>query len=142
MFSLPSQKGFSIIQSVFVFLALAILVLSVFGGFVRGKQNTRDVKRISDIQHLQKALDSYHKDFGFYPVGQNGVAVGKEDTFKSYVSWPNPPTPSDGSCTAEQNYYYYRSQNSGESYTLDFCLGSKVGEISAGLRQAGPNGIK
>ncbi|MHB8871145.1 MAG: hypothetical protein ACYC5G_01650, partial [Candidatus Doudnabacteria bacterium] len=66
---------------------------------------------------------------------------------------PIAPTPADGSCTFEQNWYTYKESGYSymnyadrsfvyPSYRLDFCLSGTTGGISAGPHFVSPEGIK
>jgi len=84
---------------------------------------------------------------GFSPLPCNAA---NGTIFMSVV--PFPPNPGDGvicnqantyGWIGNKNYYYYvRDQYLFDSYRIEFCLGSQVQDLSAGIHTATPGGIK
>jgi hypothetical protein len=56
-------------------------------------------------------------------------------------SIPSAPTPSDGSCTNEQNTISYVPTLNGSSYAISFCLGNTTGTLVPGPKCLTPGGI-
>ena len=110
----------------------------------------RDQRRILDIKQIQTALESYFNDAKQYPPE---LIIGGSISYKglSYIrKVPSAPLPADGSCTEDNNIYKYRVVNepqTGQSYTLTYCLGDDAdagffGEINGGSHAATPEGIR
>lgn len=135
-----SQLGFNILQItilVFICLVLALVVLLAYSS---ARATSRDAKRVSDVEQLQKGLKYFREEFGYYPqASPNYQAVGVDNAFTRFVSpWPSPPTPADGNCTLNTNAYVYEQVSGGESYTIKFCLGKAYGNLKAGNRIVTP----
>lgn len=54
---------------------------------------------------------------------------------------PSAPYPADGSCSADQNNFYYIPSDDYSTYSLSFCLGSGVSDLSEGPKCLTPGGI-
>lgn len=121
------------------------------------RQKSRDSKRVADVKQIQTALELYYVDNDQYPLATAPVVLGFDLSkslctggFKSACTFglttymgilPAAADPYDGDCTAANNEYVY-SATQGSYYSLKFCLGGPVGDINAGPRTAGPNGIR
>jgi len=103
----------------------------------------RDARRIADVRQIMSAVELYYNDAGKYPATED-VKPGKPLSYKGVTFMaivPNNPMPNnDGSCPADTNYSY-KSLDNDNSYTLDYCLGEAVGDLTAGKHQATPNGL-
>jgi len=140
-----NKKGFTLIELLVVIAIIGLLsTLSVLA-LNNARQKSRDAKRVADVKQLQTALELYYNDAYGYPTALE-VVSGIELNYGSTVymnSIPSAPTPYDGTdCDATNNVYTYAQDGSGASYTIDYCLGSATGEISAGLNTATPGGIQ
>jgi hypothetical protein len=54
---------------------------------------------------------------------------------------PEAPPPEDGPCTSTNNEYIYTQDDSGASYSLDYCIGADTGNVPEGTNTATPAGI-
>jgi len=135
------KSAFTLIELLVVVAVIGFLVVVVFLGLnsIRGK--SRDVKRISDITQIQKALEIYHNDNNSYPQnltpGASLVgAVSGETYIKKIPTAPNTP---DGECTSDA--YTYDGTNYNTTYTLSYCLGGVVQSAGPGNSTAVPGQI-
>jgi uncharacterized protein (TIGR02145 family)/prepilin-type N-terminal cleavage/methylation domain-containing protein len=140
MFKIKTKKqGFTLIELLVVIAIIGILSTLAVVALQNARKNARDAKRIADIKQIQTALELYFNDAGEYPADvTSSITYGSNVYMATY---PTAPTPADGDCSSNANAYTYTQQNSGASYTIDFCLGSQTGGLIAGTKQATPGGI-
>jgi len=72
-------SGFSTME-----LALALSAMTIAAGVIAPRvqdhmSDLRDVRRISDIAHIQDAIESYHADRGAWPAATSNPACGGWD---------------------------------------------------------------
>ena len=142
MTKLNNKKlGFTLVEILIVLTIISIIAALATIAYDNYLTSARDHQRASDINRIQLALEQYHRDEGFYPStltpGQALIGSTSSTTYMAIV--PEPPTTVDGACS-DSNYTY--NQNSADSYTLTFCLGSQTGDMTAGVSCATPNGIE
>ncbi len=109
-------------------------------------RDSRDARRLSDIRQIQTGLELFYNDNARYPsAGSNGEVSATDGSprFSTYIStYPQAPTPADGSCTDTNNKYVYQQLNGGQDYRLSFCLGHNLSSYKAGPLEASVSGIK
>lgn len=66
-----SDKGFTIIEIIVVIATIGVLATIIITSVNQYVAKARDVKRIADINQIQKALEMYYADYGSYPVFAN-----------------------------------------------------------------------
>jgi len=136
--------------------ALAVVALN------NARQRARDARRVSDIKQVQTALELYFLDNNGYPPnavhetadyisssclssGGGIIAACSGTVYMSVI--PDNPDPYDdvAACTAVYTDYLYTSDNkvtdNYQSYSLEYCVGSAIGQITAGTHTATPAGI-
>jgi hypothetical protein len=117
------QKGVALVKTIIVLASVIILTFAFLAGINRARSAYRDHKRMADIEQIKSALKIYHDYNLKYPESVNGQPRG----ISSYMQyWPEAPTPADGRCGNKDNVYAYVQLDSGESYSLAFCLGSRT----------------
>lgn len=108
----PSNKGFTIFE-VLVVITIAFLLMGiVMYSISSARQQSRDGKRISDINLIRLALEQYYDACGTYPYTlAAGVNSGcaTPTTFGSFMS--QIPTDPNGSA-----YYYYAAGTASDCY--------------------------
>jgi type II secretion system protein G len=150
---MKNKKGFTLIELLVVIAIIGLLSTLAVVALNSARQKSRDSKRVADIKQIQTALELYFADsVNGYPSNDNlelGVDVkalctggwnsgscgAGTTTYMGLV--PQAPVPSD--CSSGNEYIY---NGGGDAYTIDFCLGNKVGDLTAGARNANPNGIQ
>jgi prepilin-type N-terminal cleavage/methylation domain-containing protein len=135
------KKAFTLIELLVVIAIIALVATIAIVSLQQARSSARDAKRIADIKQIQTALELYFNDAGQYP---DDIVFGESLSFSgnTYMEKvPQAPTPADGNCLANQNFYQYIVGNNNASYEINFCLGSQVGSLSAGLKTAIPSGI-
>lgn len=113
----------------------------------QAQAKSRDAKRLADIRQIQTGLELFYNDHSRYPTATNGFPTpndgNKQSTFSTYIATPpKAPTPADGRCSKQDNYYIYEQLENGASYKIRFCLGATVSGYNMGIQEATPIGIK
>lgn len=137
------KKGFTLIELLVVIAIIGLLATLSIIALNTAQAKARDVKRMSDVREIRTALEMYFSSENEYPATadiSDGVTV--EDTGGAIFlrSYPTPPTPTDGTACADAETYTY-ALNGNQSYSISFCLGSDVNEVTAGMRTMTPAGI-
>ncbi len=134
-----NKSAFTLIELLVVIAIIGIISTLAVVSLVNARQSARDAKRIADIKQIQTALELYYQDNGEYPSTiVDSIATSGNIYMQSF---PTAPTPADGDCGDADNNYTYTSLD-GSNYTIEFCIGSNVGELSKGLKVAVPGGIR
>ncbi|MEA3249680.1 MAG: type II secretion system protein [Patescibacteria group bacterium] len=151
-----TNKGFTLIELLVVIAIIGLLSTLAVVALNSARQKSRDSKRVADIKQVQTALELYFADQNGYPadptgyLGETGAVAlcsngwqatcGSNTTYMGLV--PSAPTPADGTCTTSTNPYDYTQTGSGSGYTLLFCIGGTVGDLTAGAHTGSANGIQ
>ncbi len=141
-----TKKGFTLIELLVVIAIIGLLATLSIIALNSAQAKARDVKRLSDVREIRTALEMYFASENAYPA-EADITDGAEISSDGAIfmrSYPTPPTPIDGgtgcsSATGATEYVYELDGN--QSYTVHFCLGSDVNEITAGARTMTPAGI-
>jgi general secretion pathway protein G len=164
-----NNKGFTLIELLVVIAIIGLLSTLAVIALNSARAKSRDSKRVSDVKQIQTALELYYADNNGYPASSGttlGVTGAKSLSSAGFSDTAVDPTymgqvpasakPADNptdvtDCTdagtdAEiTNSYWYTASSAGTSasdYNIAFCLGGKTGDLTAGLNDASPNGIK
>ncbi|MDP2593520.1 MAG: type II secretion system protein [bacterium] len=62
-----NKKGFTLIELLVVISIIGLLSSVVLASLNSAREKARDAKRISEIREIQKALELYYDDRGYYP---------------------------------------------------------------------------
>lgn len=84
-----------------VLIAVAgVLVLLCTGYTQSGLREDPDGRAAMEVHAIAAALESYHADYGTYPMGDSGDAfrrlTGKVGDTKVYIEWPEKQTAANG----------------------------------------------
>ncbi|HOZ53251.1 MAG TPA: FISUMP domain-containing protein [bacterium] len=136
-----NKKGFTLIELIIVVFIIGLLATIVTISISGAKSRSRDVKRISEITHLQIALDNYNVAEGRYPAelvpGESLIGSSTGIVFMSQV--PENFLYYDLDCQSEGYEYLYNSVDN--NYEISFCLENKIDNYLAGNKCAVPNKI-
>ncbi len=69
------KSGFTLIELLVVMAILGILATIGLSSFRTSQAKSRDAKRKSDLEQVQRALEMYFNDHGRYPTASNGKIV-------------------------------------------------------------------
>ena len=104
------NKGFTLIEMLVVVAIIGLLSSVVLTGLGTARVKARDARRLSDVRHIQNALEIYYSDNDVYPtLAVAGPVEGATDM----TSLQRDP---------QVGSYYYLSTNSNQNYTLGTCL--------------------
>ena len=114
--------GFTILELMMSIAIIAILTSVILVTISGIKERGRDVRRLSDVNEIQKALNLYFSSHNVFPVFPVEVKLTGEDAFsellknEGFISKaPTDPMPSYGA-------YTYQSNTGGTNYFLGFCM--------------------
>ncbi|MDP3996701.1 MAG: prepilin-type N-terminal cleavage/methylation domain-containing protein [bacterium] len=62
-----SKRGFTLIELLVVIAIIGLLSSVVFSSLDGARKRARDTRRITEIREIQKALELYYDDRGYYP---------------------------------------------------------------------------
>lgn len=154
-----NKKGFTIIEIMVVVTIIGILSTISVVALNQIRKNSRDSKRISDLERIQTSLEFYFMDNYDYP---NTHIENGEDLYNHRLGLDNYKALCGGgfktSCDAEEKVYmgiipipinppnysgfYYQKINEQEiSYKIFFHLEVGFEDLEAGFYTATPNGI-
>ncbi|NMC51579.1 prepilin-type N-terminal cleavage/methylation domain-containing protein [Candidatus Kuenenbacteria bacterium] len=155
-----NKKGFTLIELLVVIAIFALMANITMISLDRAKRESRDTKRMSDINQLRSALQLYSTDKQSYPAG-DGVALGvtsrstldgrgwaagpPETPFympivprdPKMVSQTESPCTDTSSSPCDYGYTLY----SADSYVIYFYFEGKLGGMEPGLHWATKDNI-
>lgn len=130
------QTGFTIVELLIVIVVIGILASITVVAFNGIQQRARDVARTSDIVAVQKAIEIYRADNGFYPsVAADNSGRNLSDLAPLLVptylaKLPNDPNPSS------MNYQYVRGTEASGSYGIRISY-ENITPCHRGMKNAG-----
>ncbi|PKM91138.1 hypothetical protein CVU82_03735 [Candidatus Falkowbacteria bacterium HGW-Falkowbacteria-1] len=89
-------------------------------------------------------LELFFNENGRYPTTDewNSGSITSSTTGEIFMyNIPTAPSPADGDCLEASNTYSYIPQNSGASYTIDFCTGKQISDMPEGAKRVTPGGV-
>ncbi|MFA7365335.1 MAG: FISUMP domain-containing protein [Patescibacteria group bacterium] len=130
------QSAFTLIELLVVIAIIGILATLAIVALQQARQNARDAKRVADVKQMSTALELFFNDNQAYPTTLEELTTG------GYMQiLPTAPSVADGTCTPEENDYNYTVGTENSTYTLSFCSGKQVSDISPGLLCMTPGGL-
>lgn len=135
-------QGFSLLEFVIVIVILGLISTLTTSSIIHIKANNRDAKRVSDILEIQTALEMYYRVHHQYPVTLTPGQPLEKDGVIYMSRVPSNPQPVDGDdCPSEATTYDYAPSHDARSYTINFCLSGRTGDVGAGINTAIPGDI-
>jgi prepilin-type N-terminal cleavage/methylation domain-containing protein len=148
---LKKSAGFTLVELLIVVSIIGLLSTLIVISVRDTRTKSFDTRRLSDINDIQKSVELYAADVGFYPVGTDLVlgevnatclsangfaAICPAGGVKIYLAIV-PPNPGPGGIP-----YNYNQTGAGNSFTLDFETETDIGDIMAGPHVLTPAGIQ
>lgn len=133
---MSNKKGFTLIELLVVVAIIGLLSTLSIVALNTARAKARDARRVSDIKQIQTALELYYNDKAGYPTS----TVSLVPDYMGAV--PTNPAPTNDGTICPASYSYDYKQQTGNSYTLTYCLGASTGGLDAGYGTATPAGIK
>ncbi len=127
-----NKPAFTLIELLVVIAIIGLLATLSVVALSNSRARARDSRRVSDIKQIHTALELYFNSNNEYPNSLEDL-----ETAGLMSPVPTAPTPSDGSCSGENNTYSYTKINEND-YVLSYCLGSNTGELESGISYASP----
>jgi len=69
LLSLNNNSSFTLIELLIIITILSLLVIGGIGQYYNSLKSGRDARRKTDLQSIQKGLETYYQDSGNYPIG-------------------------------------------------------------------------
>lgn len=79
MINTKRRAGFTLIELVVVISILAILAGALIPRVTNRMAQSRDARRLSDIQSIKNAIDQFYLDKGYYPAADQNATYGGWD---------------------------------------------------------------
>jgi len=98
------DKGFSVIEILFVVLIIIILAGISILALNGQRAKARDAKRIDDIRQVQTALEFYYSDENEYPLVSQPILLGGSQAAKLCSKAEGGFVPADTVCNEETLY--------------------------------------
>lgn len=136
-----SKPGFTLIELLVVIAIIGLLATLSIVSLSGVRSRARDTRRIADVRQIQTALVLYQNSYGQYPesdgelahIALAGFELGGLGEFMHPI--PQAPTPADGECDLDNDYYYW---SDGLEYELCYCLGNGISGLQSGAHCATP----
>ncbi len=138
------QKAFTLVEVLIVVAIISILAAFAVVSLQQMRKNARDAKRMDNMEKIHSALELFANQYGRYPTieewSEGFIGSSTEGIF-FMQEIPSAPSPADGDCLDASNTYVYTPRDNEASYTIDFCTGKQVSNLSGGTKQMTPGGI-
>ncbi len=141
IFFKKNKKAFTLIELI-VSISIILLIASLaIVSYSQIRKNSRDSKRIADINEIRLALENYKLFEGTYPSqllpGQSLIGVQSSQVYLDKI--PENPAYYGYDCISSDYQYVYVASD--DSYKLSFCLESGFDIFSSGEKCVLPTGI-
>ncbi len=143
---MKTRKAFTLIELLVVIAIIGVLATISIIALSNARAKSRDAKRAGDMKQIQTALELFFNDKNRYPTAEEfaldsifSTSTYGTSTYMQII--PDAPTPIDGTCTSNQNTFFYTQTESGNSYNISFCLGNTTGTLDGGPKCLTPAGI-
>lgn len=108
------RTGFTLIELVVVISILAILAGALIPRVTNRMAQSRDARRLADVQTIKNAVDQFYIDKGYYPAAQQNASYGGWDVSQDGSFIPDlvkegylPAVPADPMNDETYQYRYY-----------------------------------
>lgn len=136
-----TNKGFTLIELLIVISLIGLIASVAMVGLRTGPQKRLDLKRVSDVAELQKALGLYVTSQKAYPI-LTGCVNGTTDIvsteLKAKGALATGSVIKDPSFPTDTTRCYYYTSTSGSTYTLRYTLQTTSSAGAAGNHFVNP----
>ena len=146
-----NKEGFTLIELLVVVAIIGLLSALSVVALSNARARARDARRIADVRQMKTALELFFNDVGNYPVTASitagsaliGIPTGSTNPVTYMSAWPTAPNTADGTACAGATYTYTQGTPGAVTYTLMYCLGATVGDLTGNsVLTATPAGMK
>lgn len=106
-FSCREERGFTLVEIIFVGAIVAILASLIFANLGEAKKKPRDAKRMSDLGQIQLALRMYKDVEETYPPALNDGPIGVGGAIDTVLQSYLPTIFKDSMQDSDANYGYF-----------------------------------
>lgn len=156
-FPIKHTRGFTLVELLVVIGIIGVLATISVAALSAARARARDIRRVTDIQQIQKGLFLYQMSPSVYPitgpdvtfllgtVGENpfrvlcDTAQGFEQNESGCGATYINPLPSDPS---SPKYDYKYASTDGTTYTIFFTLEAGAASLGSGPHSATPEGLQ
>ena len=138
------MKGFTLVElliSIAIIGLLSTFVVNAYGG---SRDKAKDVRRVTDLKAISKALEIYYSDNSKYPFYESGGVTCPMGVASYNMAWLDcwndleselsPYIKSLPKDPSKDKYYFYKGVDGGEGYILAmFPAGDPVGDMGCWL---------
>jgi uncharacterized protein (TIGR02145 family) len=125
IFTFKNIYAFTLVEIMVVVLIIVIIASLAMVSYTSIRVKSRDVRRISNINTLQTALNAYYKDHGVFPTSITpGQPLRNSSNSITYLDEvPSNPQPrTDHNCPDSE--FVYKASSDQQSYSLSGCVGA------------------
>lgn len=105
-----NDRGFSLVELLIVIAILGTLTVAGTANYMSSLEISRDGRRKGDLSSIQKALESYYNDNGFFPTDITADSLCASETNCYLRTIPSDPS--------GYTYYYVRGNVSGANQSF------------------------
>jgi general secretion pathway protein G len=120
--TLNPKQGFTILEMLVVLAIIAVLSAIGITQFSNAQQKSRDVKRLSDVREIKKALNLYQIDNIRFPIQTTELTITGDDSFSTILEASGFITEVPTDPQHPGLSYTYQSNSAGSDYDIRFCL--------------------
>ena len=118
-------NAFTLVEIMVVVLIIVVISTLAMVSFTSTRVKSRDIKRVTNINTLQTALNAYYKDHGVFPAAITpGMPLRNTSNTKIYLDEVpfNPQPQADHNCSNLE--YIYKVSADKQAYSLSACIGA------------------
>ena len=117
-----NKKGFTILELLISIAIIAVLSSIIMVSMTGIKKQTRDTRRMSDINEIQKALNLYFTTTNRFPIFTSETIITGTDAFSTLLEQGGHITQVPTDPAYPEYAYTYQSDSTGANFNLKFCM--------------------
>ncbi len=127
------SRGVTIIKLLIILVVIILIIAIAYIGLGITQQQSRDVRRMSDMNALEKALALYQTSNDTFPISPNGTAIDGTDLVSKELLISESMTEVPKDPLHPEYSYTYSTNLTGTDFTIKFCLeGSSIPGYTTG----------